>query len=76
MVNGTVKVVTSMYAFFLLIIYFCTLIFGQEMGLLEVKHGLLQVAETLDFLHNNARLVHRALSPEVYFIPLFPILAT
>ena len=35
------------------------------MGLLEVKHGLLQVAESLEFLHNNARLVHRAISPEV-----------
>ncbi|XP_020089556.1 SCY1-like protein 2 [Ananas comosus] len=41
---------------------------SMEMGLLEVKHGLLQVAETLDFLHNNARLVHRALSPETVFI--------
>lgn len=39
----------------------------QEMGLLEVKHGLLQIAETLDFLHNNARLIHRAISPEVIF---------
>ncbi|GER37887.1 kinase family protein [Striga asiatica] len=38
---------------------------GMEMGLLEVKHGLLQIAETLDFLHNNARLIHRALSPEI-----------
>ncbi|KAL9173573.1 hypothetical protein ABFS82_03G124000 [Erythranthe guttata] len=38
---------------------------GMEMGLLEVKHGLLQIAETLDFLHNNARLIHRAISPEV-----------
>ncbi|KAF3944446.1 hypothetical protein CMV_029081 [Castanea mollissima] len=37
---------------------------GMEMGLLEVKHGLLQMAETLDFLHNNARLIHRAISPE------------
>ncbi|CAM8989183.1 unnamed protein product [Rhodiola kirilowii] len=37
---------------------------GMEMGLLEMKHGLLQIAETLDFLHNNARLIHRALSPE------------
>lgn len=37
----------------------------QEMGLLEVKHGLLQIAETLDFLHNNARLIHRSISPEV-----------
>lgn len=36
------------------------------MGLLEVKHGLLQVAECLDFLHNNACLIHRAISPEVY----------
>jgi SCY1-like protein 2 len=35
------------------------------MGLLEIKHGLLQVAETLDFLHNNAHLAHRAISPEV-----------
>jgi hypothetical protein len=35
------------------------------MGLLEVKHGLLQMAESLDFLHNNARLIHRAISPEV-----------
>lgn len=46
------------------------------MGLLEVKHGLLQVSETLEFLHNNARLIHRAISPEVtnsafksYFFP-------
>jgi hypothetical protein len=35
------------------------------MGILEVKHGLLQVAETLDFLHNNAHLAHRSISPEV-----------
>lgn len=38
------------------------------MGLLEVKHGMLQIAETLDFLHNQARLVHRSISPEVVFI--------
>ncbi|KAG8633538.1 SCY1-like protein 2 isoform X2 [Manihot esculenta] len=37
---------------------------GMEMNLLEVKHGLLQIAETLDFLHNNAHLIHRAISPE------------
>ncbi|KAI4388732.1 hypothetical protein MLD38_001037 [Melastoma candidum] len=37
---------------------------GTEMGLLEVKHGLLQIAETLDFLHSNARLIHRSISPE------------
>uniref|UniRef100_A0A803N0Q5 Protein kinase domain-containing protein n=1 Tax=Chenopodium quinoa TaxID=63459 RepID=A0A803N0Q5_CHEQI len=41
---------------------------AMEMGLLEVKHGLLQVAESLDFLHNNARLVHRAISPESVLI--------
>ncbi|KAL6842554.1 hypothetical protein ACP4OV_027398 [Aristida adscensionis] len=41
---------------------------GMEMGLLEVKHGLLQVAETLDFLHNNAHLAHRSISPETVFI--------
>ncbi|XP_058095623.1 SCY1-like protein 2 B [Magnolia sinica] len=41
---------------------------GMEMGLLEVKHGLLQVAETLDFLHNNAHLIHRAISPETVYI--------
>ncbi|KAK8692095.1 hypothetical protein V6N13_075575 [Hibiscus sabdariffa] len=36
----------------------------KEMSLLEVKHGLLQIAESLDFLHNNACLIHRAISPE------------
>ncbi|KAE8709919.1 hypothetical protein F3Y22_tig00110328pilonHSYRG00858 [Hibiscus syriacus] len=36
----------------------------KEMSLLEVKHGLLQIAESLDFLHNNAHLIHRAISPE------------
>lgn len=40
----------------------------SEMGLLEVKHGLLQISETLDFLHNNARLVHRSISPESVLI--------
>ncbi|MCD9558965.1 hypothetical protein HAX54_016674 [Datura stramonium] len=38
------------------------------MGLLEVKHGLLQIAETLDFLHSNARLIHRSISPETILI--------
>ncbi|MCD7471352.1 hypothetical protein HAX54_011750 [Datura stramonium] len=42
--------------------------FMQEMGLLEVKHGLLQIAETLDFLHSNARLIHRSISPETILI--------
>ncbi|XP_012446346.1 SCY1-like protein 2 B [Gossypium raimondii] len=37
---------------------------GIEMSLLEVKHGLLQIAESLEFLHTNARLIHRAISPE------------
>ncbi|KAL5222513.1 hypothetical protein ABZP36_027226 [Zizania latifolia] len=41
---------------------------GMEMGLLEIKHGLLQVSETLDFLHNNAHLAHRSISPETVFI--------
>ncbi|KAK3038240.1 hypothetical protein RJ639_030849 [Escallonia herrerae] len=41
---------------------------GMEMGLLEVKHGLLQIAESLDFIHNNARLIHRAVSPETVLI--------
>ncbi|KAL1212485.1 SCY1-like protein 2 B [Cardamine amara subsp. amara] len=37
---------------------------SMEMSLLEVKHGLLQISETLNFLHNNAHLIHRAISPE------------
>ncbi|KAH9626464.1 hypothetical protein KSS87_006424 [Heliosperma pusillum] len=41
---------------------------AMEMGLLEVKHGLLQIAESLEFLHNNARLLHRAISPESILI--------
>lgn len=41
---------------------------GLELGQLEIKHGLLQLAESLSFLHNNARLIHRALSPEAVFI--------
>ncbi|KAK7283822.1 hypothetical protein RIF29_13568 [Crotalaria pallida] len=43
---------------------------GMKMGLLEVKHGLLQIAESLDFLHNQAHLIHRAISPENVFITL------
>eukprot|EP00250_Pteridium_aquilinum_P016453 c23109_g2_i1 orf=408-3092(+) len=41
---------------------------GLELGQLEIKHGLLQLAESLSFLHNNARLIHRAISPEAVFI--------
>lgn len=41
----------------------------QEMSLLEMKHGLLQIAESLEFLHSNARLIHRAISPEVITLP-------
>ncbi|KAE8715328.1 white-brown-complex ABC transporter family [Hibiscus syriacus] len=37
---------------------------GIEMSLLEVKHGLLQITESLDFLHNNAHLIHQAIAPE------------
>ncbi|XP_057815335.2 SCY1-like protein 2 B isoform X2 [Cryptomeria japonica] len=40
----------------------------QEMGQLEIKHGLLQLTESLGFLHNNARMIHRAISPEAIFI--------
>uniref|UniRef100_A0A9I9EJ54 Uncharacterized protein n=1 Tax=Cucumis melo TaxID=3656 RepID=A0A9I9EJ54_CUCME len=36
-----------------------------EIGLLEIKDGLLQLAESLNFLHSNAHLIHRAISPEV-----------
>ncbi|KAI8568630.1 hypothetical protein RHMOL_Rhmol02G0215400 [Rhododendron molle] len=43
---------------------------GMEMGLVEVKHGLLQIAESLNFLHNNARLIHRAIAPENVLITL------
>ncbi|KAF7824946.1 SCY1-like protein 2 [Senna tora] len=43
---------------------FSDLVDGNDMGLLEVKHGLLQMAESLDFLHNHAHLIHRAISPE------------
>eukprot|EP00271_Cylindrocystis_brebissonii_P007039 TRINITY_DN2014_c0_g1_i1.p1 TRINITY_DN2014_c0_g1~~TRINITY_DN2014_c0_g1_i1.p1 ORF type:complete len:1212 (+),score=286.96 TRINITY_DN2014_c0_g1_i1:322-3957(+) len=39
-----------------------------ELGQLEVKHGLLQVTETLKFLHQNAKIVHRSISPETIFI--------
>ena len=34
-----------------------------RLGELEVKHGLLQVAEALHFLHSEAGLVHKAVSP-------------
>ncbi|KAK2658837.1 hypothetical protein Ddye_005370 [Dipteronia dyeriana] len=37
---------------------------GLEMSMLEMKHGLLQIAETLEFLHSNARLIHRSIAPE------------
>ncbi|KAH7841529.1 hypothetical protein Vadar_031122 [Vaccinium darrowii] len=43
---------------------------GMEMGLVEVKHGLLQIAESLNFLHNNARLIHRAIAPENVLVTL------
>lgn len=38
---------------------------AQELGPLEVKHGLMQLAEALSFIHRNARLIHRGISPEV-----------
>lgn len=36
---------------------------NQSFSALELKHGLLQVAEGLSFLHTNASLVHCALCP-------------
>ncbi|CAM6090431.1 unnamed protein product [Calypogeia fissa] len=39
-----------------------------ELSQLEIKHGLLQLAETLGFLHNNAHLIHRGISPEAVYI--------
>lgn len=48
----------------------------QDMSLLEVKHGLLQISETLNFLHNNAHLIHRAISPEVTFSRFLVILTS
>ncbi|XP_044481229.1 SCY1-like protein 2 isoform X1 [Mangifera indica] len=44
---------------------------GLKMSLLEMKHGLIQIAESLDFLHCNARLIHRAISPENVLITSF-----
>lgn len=44
---------------------FVAIILLQELGQLEIKHGLLQLAESLSFLHTNARLIHCAISPEV-----------
>ncbi|XP_047325757.1 SCY1-like protein 2 A isoform X2 [Impatiens glandulifera] len=38
------------------------------MGLLELKHGLLQVIESIGFLHDNAKLIHRSISPESILI--------
>lgn len=39
-----------------------------ELGHLEVKHGLLQITDTLSFLHKNAKIVHRSISPETVFL--------
>ncbi|GBG61581.1 hypothetical protein CBR_g22378 [Chara braunii] len=39
-----------------------------DMSNLEMKHGFLQLAESLSFLHNDAHLVHRAISPQTVFI--------
>lgn len=35
---------------------------------LEMKHGLLQVADTLHFLHSEAGLVHKGLCPSTILI--------
>ncbi|CAI5517116.1 unnamed protein product [Closterium sp. Naga37s-1] len=39
-----------------------------ELGQLEVKHGLMQLAETLSFIHRNANIIHRGINPESVFI--------
>ncbi|GAQ85294.1 Protein kinase family protein with ARM repeat domain [Klebsormidium nitens] len=39
-----------------------------EMSELEKKHGLLQLCETLSFIHDNARVLHRAINPSSVFI--------
>ncbi|KAK9813184.1 hypothetical protein WJX72_010231 [[Myrmecia] bisecta] len=39
-----------------------------QLSELEIKHGLLQVTETLQFLHTEAGLVHRALGPDCIYI--------
>ncbi|CAI5490999.1 unnamed protein product, partial [Closterium sp. Naga37s-1] len=39
-----------------------------ELGQLEVKHGLMQLAETLSFIHRNANIIHRGINPETVFI--------
>lgn len=38
------------------------------MSELEKKHGLLQLCETLSFIHDNARVLHRAINPSSVFI--------
>jgi serine/threonine protein kinase len=38
------------------------------MSELEKKHGLLQLCETLTFIHDNARVLHRAINPSSVFI--------
>lgn len=35
---------------------------------LEIKHGLLQVADTLRFLHEDAGLVHKGLCPSTILV--------
>ncbi|GMH34388.1 hypothetical protein BSKO_02222 [Bryopsis sp. KO-2023] len=37
---------------------------------LEIKHGLLQIADALHFLHSDANLAHCAISPESIFVGL------
>ncbi|CAI5473747.1 unnamed protein product, partial [Closterium sp. Yama58-4] len=39
-----------------------------ELGQLEIKHGLMQLAETLSFIHRNANIIHRGINPETVFI--------
>ena len=43
----------------------CAYLHSQELGQLEIKHGLMQLSETLSFVHRNAMLIHRGICPEV-----------
>jgi len=43
---------------------------GHEMFDIEVKYGLLQVAEGLGFLHDSAKMLHRNISPEAVLVNL------
>eukprot|EP00854_Cymbomonas_tetramitiformis_P024462 gene24462-29745_t len=45
-----------------------TALANLELSPVELKHGLLQLTEVLTFLHSDAKIMHRAISPESVFI--------